>query len=696
MRFLALFFLAIASYATDCTISDTLTNFDGTPYTGRVEITLNNPASSQPLYTGSTTLTGWRRTVTVTAGAFAATLVCTDSITPSGTSYSARFIPAQGAPWTETWTPATGTTTVRAMRATTVPTPTVTFQPSQVIAGSNGQCLTTTGGVSTWGSCAAGGTGLSSLNAQTGSTQTFANDTNVTISSGSNTHTLGWTGQLSIARGGTGASSDSAARTALGLAIGTDVQAYSSNLAGIAGLADPNADRILFWDHSAGQFTHLTLGTNLSITGTTINASGGGSAAWGAISGTLSDQTDLQSALDGKLAVGGNAATATALAANPADCSAGQYATAAAANGDLTCAQVAFSQLSGTSGVVTGAGSLTSAGSVPYVSSSGTLNQDSWALMWDATNNRLGINQPSPTTALDVSGTITATAFSGPLTGNASTATALSANPADCSSGQYATTIAASGDLTCAQVAYSQVSGTPSLAAVATSGSASDLSTGTLAAARVAGGLQTWMTDSGGPIWSPFCYNGSRHGWGWTNQNGTFNNIADANTSGYPCAVRLEVTTAGDIAKAYMGDNGDKIFRVSDDMDLYWVAKVNTATDKDMWFGWNTGITIGANGCYIFRAAADTTWKLYCRIASVDQTAVTMTGNTVDGNWHVFRIRKSGGTVYASIDGGTEFSTTNVPTATSGATPWMAHKNTSGGSSTGTIWVAKFAMKGAN
>jgi hypothetical protein len=35
--------------------------------------------------------------------------------------------------------------------------------------------------------------------------------------------------------------------------------------------------------------------------------------------------------------IAGNAATATALAANPADCSGGQYATGIAANGDLTC-----------------------------------------------------------------------------------------------------------------------------------------------------------------------------------------------------------------------------------------------------------------------------------------------------------------------------------------------------------------------
>jgi hypothetical protein len=39
---------------------------------------------------------------------------------------------------------------------------------------------------------------------------------------------------------------------------------------------DPGADRIIFWDDSAGKLTHLTAGTGLTITGTTIDASGGG------------------------------------------------------------------------------------------------------------------------------------------------------------------------------------------------------------------------------------------------------------------------------------------------------------------------------------------------------------------------------------------------------------------------------------
>lgn len=192
MRLWILLAASLAAHATDCVISDTLTNFDGTAFTGRVEIGLNNPASAQPLYTGSTTLTGWRRTVTVTAGAFAVTLVCTDSITPSGTSYNARFIPSQGAPWTETWTPATGTTTVRAMRSTTVPTPTATFQPGQIAlaagrllygsstgvatslaAGTNGHVLTLSGGYPTW---AAAGGGVSSVFGRSGEVTATSGD----------------------------------------------------------------------------------------------------------------------------------------------------------------------------------------------------------------------------------------------------------------------------------------------------------------------------------------------------------------------------------------------------------------------------------------------------------------------------------------------------------------------------------------
>jgi hypothetical protein len=54
---------------------------------------------------------------------------------------------------------------------------------------------------------------------------------------------------------------------------GTDVALADGGTG--ASLADPNADRVLFWDDSAGAVTWLTVGSGLSITGTTITASGG-------------------------------------------------------------------------------------------------------------------------------------------------------------------------------------------------------------------------------------------------------------------------------------------------------------------------------------------------------------------------------------------------------------------------------------
>lgn len=75
------------------------------------------------------------------------------------------------------------------------------------VDGTNDQVLTTNGsGAVTWtGKAGGGGTGLTNLNGQSGATQAFANDTNVTIVSATNTHTLTWAGLLGLARGGTNA-----------------------------------------------------------------------------------------------------------------------------------------------------------------------------------------------------------------------------------------------------------------------------------------------------------------------------------------------------------------------------------------------------------------------------------------------------------------------------------------------------------
>lgn len=79
-----------------------------------------------------------------------------------------------------------------------------------------------------------------------------------------------------------------------------------------ASLADPGADRIMFWDDSAGAVTWLTAGTNLTITGTTLDASGGaGTNTFSTIA--VSGQSDVvaDSATDTLTLVAGSGMTIT-------------------------------------------------------------------------------------------------------------------------------------------------------------------------------------------------------------------------------------------------------------------------------------------------------------------------------------------------------------------------------------------------
>lgn len=65
-----------------------------------------------------------------------------------------------------------------------------------------------------------------------------------------------------------------------------------TNLSDIRGLADPNADRILFWDDSAGAWAFLTVGSGLSISGTTLSATGGGTIDGSGSAGRAAFWTD--------------------------------------------------------------------------------------------------------------------------------------------------------------------------------------------------------------------------------------------------------------------------------------------------------------------------------------------------------------------------------------------------------------------
>ena len=138
-------------------------------------------------------------------------------------------------------------------------------------------------------------------------------------------------------------------------------------------------------------------------------------------------------------AVVGNATTATALAADPAGCASGQYVVDIGASGIGVCGTI-------------NATTPVNAGTAPI--------STDWAFDHAALGSAhaaTAANTASAIVARDALGSFVMGVASGTLYGNATTATALAANPADCTN-QYATSIGADGALGCAEVNPAYVS----------------------------------------------------------------------------------------------------------------------------------------------------------------------------------------------------------------------------------------------
>lgn len=287
---------------------------------------------------------------------------------------------------------------------------------AQTCTGTDKVSALSASGIVTCSADTAGSGGISSLNGSTSSTQTFAT---TTAASGFSVTTLNGVHTFSIADTATLASSTwlkvannlsdlndaGTARTNLGLAIGTNVQAYDADLTTYAGITpSANIQSLLgSADYSAARTNlGLAIGTNVQAYDADLTTYAGitpsanvqtllGAADYAAFKTSLSLNNVENTALST-----GNAGTATALAANGANCSAGSYPLGVNASGaveDCTVAAV---------GTITGNSTST------------------YLTYWTGASSIGGTSGMSVNTSTNA---ITATTFIGALNGNANTVT---------------------------------------------------------------------------------------------------------------------------------------------------------------------------------------------------------------------------------------------------------------------------------
>jgi hypothetical protein len=117
-------------------ISDTLYNADGSTANGRLVISWEPFTAS-----GGETIDGGIRTYSITNGTINISLVANVGATPSGTSYQARYFLSNGSSYTETWVvPAAGPVTIAEVRQLNAPELGAAIPPQYVQGGTPNRC----------------------------------------------------------------------------------------------------------------------------------------------------------------------------------------------------------------------------------------------------------------------------------------------------------------------------------------------------------------------------------------------------------------------------------------------------------------------------------------------------------------------------------------------------------------------------
>ncbi|HUT57672.1 MAG TPA: hypothetical protein VNA25_07450, partial [Phycisphaerae bacterium] len=250
--------------------------------------------------------------VAVGNGSFSVTLYPNTTCTPSGTSYFVRYTSRGNIVKAEFWVVGTTTpTTIDAVRSSIIPSPNLFVAPAQI-----SQAGATVGQLLAWNGYNWGPSDL----------------TGVSVTS-----VFGRTGEV------TATTADYSFSQIAGTVGSSQLPAPGGDIGGT--YASMLVQKL---QTRAVASTAPTTGQVLMWSGT----------AW-APSSTFA----------------GNAATATALAADPPPCSTNQWVIDMAANGGLSCTQPASTSLSDSSALVRGGANLTSASYFPYAASAGTLTQ---------------------------------------------------------------------------------------------------------------------------------------------------------------------------------------------------------------------------------------------------------------------------------------------------------------------------------